>query len=239
MKIRYLTLLTTLVFLGLCVSAPAFAGKVKNCDPDEGDVHPSCDDVSSDGDVYTAELLSGAFKFSDQLKIVIPGNRELDLTGVEDAVMERPGDTDLQETWDDLFSTGCPELIMGGTGKVLSFVSSAPNWTWEKPGWRRLVLRNIHLMDAENDEWEIRVQLIGKEDDPNVPEFLPTTGYIDTTLIRGRVNGRALSGGSGGRKSCQNLSGTKDTSCQPGNDKMEGFCLKNGKWSKMRIEIIP
>ena len=58
MKIRFLTLLTTLAFLGLCVSVPAFAGKEKNCDPP--DPHPSCKD---DGAVlYTAELI-GDFNF--------------------------------------------------------------------------------------------------------------------------------------------------------------------------------
>jgi hypothetical protein len=252
--------------------------------------------------VYTAELTAGAFIFDgDRDRYVIPTKRDLDLTGLEDAVMSRPdygcngwvpdedypttkpllnGDPGFfpidgpgpwantgwescayflsasagvwipdssavdQATWDDLFSTGCPQLLPKD-GIVNSFVSSEPNWTWESPGWRRLVLRNIQLWDADNVEWEIRVQLIGEANDPDVPDFLPTEpdheGSISTTLIRGRVNGRTVSGGGGGRKSCQGTeSVTYDKSCQPGigpNDKMEGFCLKYENWSVMKIAI--
>jgi hypothetical protein len=250
----------------------------------------SCDVVSSDDDMYTAELLPGAFIFEPydgregaRDRITIPNSRENYLIGQEDAEMKRPaavwksclyykpdggdwipsddpgcngwqlGDPypttqpgvddlidgpgpwaypgDDQETWDDLFSTGCPQLAPE-IGYVPSFVSTLDNWTWEKFGWRRLVLRDIHLKDISGVEWEIRVQLIGKAGDSNldVEKFLPTaqTGPIKTKLIRGRVNGRTVSGGSGGRKSCGDDNDTKDTFCQniSGSDKMEGFCLK-------------
>ena len=156
--------------------------------------------------------------------------------------MSRPATAGDQATWDDLFSTGCPQLVPLG-GDVQRIVSSAGNWTWEKHGKRRLVLRNIHLWDIDEVEWEIRVQLIGNQDDPDVPPFLPTpeTGPIETTLIWGKVNGRTVSGGPGGRKSCQTDSDTKDKSCLGLGieDRMEGFCLKNENWSVMEIAILP
>ena len=196
--------------------------------------------------LYTAELLSGAFIFDSvngsKERIVSPGDsRNIYLVGEEDAQMSRPANSDPgQATWDDLFDTGCPQLVPEG-GHVSGFVSSRDNWTWEKYGNRRFVLRNIHLWDIYGDEWEIRVQLIGKAADPNVPDFLPTTDSIETTLIRGRVDGRTVSGGPGGRKSCQTDDDTKEKSCEnkTGTDRMEGFCLKDDIWSVMKITILP
>ena len=57
---RYLMLLTTLAFLGLSISVPAFAGKVKNCDPNAGDVHPSCGDDGGLGSAIPMKCLLGA-----------------------------------------------------------------------------------------------------------------------------------------------------------------------------------
>jgi hypothetical protein len=196
--------------------------------------------------LYTAELLSGAFIFDsvngNQDRIVSPGgSRDSLLEGEEDAQMSRPGDGDPgQATWDDVFATGCPQLVPAG-GQVSGFVSSRDNWTWAKHDDRRLVLRNIHLWDIYGDEWEIRVQLLGKVDDPDVPDFLPTTGSVETTLISGRVDGRTVSGGPGGRKSCRTDENTKDKSCEnkSSNELMEGFCLKNDIWSVMKISILP
>ena len=245
MKIRFLTLLTTLAFLGLCVSVPAFAGKIKNCDPP--DPHPSCKDdgVST---MYTAELVDGAFIFNlnDEVtrdRIVIPNSRETDLIGSEVAQMSRPTNSVDQATWDDLFSTGCPQLEMGGDGWVPSFLSTDPNWTWEKFGARRLVLRNIHLVDIDDVEWEIRVQLIGKSGDLSVDPFLPTEAVPvpRTRLIRGRLEGRTVSAAPGERKSCKTDSGTKDKLCEglSDSDKMEGFCLNNGASVYMEIANLP
>ena len=220
-------------------------GEPIDCD-DNNEFVPDPDDCPGGtvSTLYTAELLSGAFKFdlvNGYLdRIVSPGDsRNIYLVGEEDAQMSRPANNDPgQATWDDLFSTGCPQLVPLG-GDVPRFVSSAYNWTWEKHGDRRLVLRNIHLWDTAGDEWEIRVQLIGKDDDPDVPDFLPTTGPVETTLIRGMVHGRTVSGGPGGRKSCLTNDATKDKSCEnkSGTDRMEGFCLKSE--SKMKITILP
>jgi hypothetical protein len=67
MSTRFLTILSTLVFLGLCVSGPAFAGKDKGCDT--GSAHPSCGDGNTDEvPVYTA-LLTGNFAFLGDLTI--------------------------------------------------------------------------------------------------------------------------------------------------------------------------
>jgi hypothetical protein len=46
---RFLIILTTLAFLGLCVSVPAFAGKEKDCDPPNP--HPSCGNDGGDDKV--------------------------------------------------------------------------------------------------------------------------------------------------------------------------------------------
>jgi len=269
----------------------------------------SCPVVSSEGDMYTAELTNGAFRFkSPQVHKVIPyDSRNLDLVSAAieggDARMSRPyngcndwqlgdpilerigpnwehivGDSTVhegwedctyvwstgawipdscandpvcaadQETWDHLFSTGCPKLVQTPLGIdpwiVDEFVSSAYNWSWEKPGGRRLVLRNIHVEDYYGFNWEIRVQLIGEANDPEVPEFLPTTGSIKTTLIKGRLEGRTLDHLPGDRKSCAQK-GDINTLCEADNSspsgKIEGFCLLD--WennpSEMEIEILP
>jgi len=66
MKARFLALLTTLAFLGLSISVPAFAGKDKGCGTTNP--HPSCGDGgggnTDEVPVYRAQLLKdGYFDF--------------------------------------------------------------------------------------------------------------------------------------------------------------------------------
>jgi len=220
---------------------------------DNDDTAPNlCDSDPIDGAIYTAKLTKGVFIFDspDVPKVIPYDSGNLDLVSADDdqnAQMFRPSDTDGIATWDHLFSTGCPELVqtppLDDPWIVDSFVSSAYNWSWEKPGGRRLVLRNIHVEDFYGVEWEIRVQLIGKANDPDVPEFLPTTGSIKTTLIKGRLEGRTLSHAPGQRRSCAEKGDIIDTSCEDlgPSGKMEGFCLLNWEiyGSEMEIAILP
>ena len=88
MKIRYLTLLTTLVFFGFSVSA--FAGKV--CQ--DGDTRPKCngggggDDHGDPPAKYCAQLISGGFDFG--LETVTRNNRGNAYTSPHGLIMDRP-----------------------------------------------------------------------------------------------------------------------------------------------------
>ena len=88
MKIRYLTLLTTLVFLGCSVSA--FAGK----DCPDGDTSPKCnrggggDDHGDPPAKYCAQLISGGFDFG--IETVTRNNRGNAYNSPHGLIMVRP-----------------------------------------------------------------------------------------------------------------------------------------------------
>ena len=109
-----------------------------------------------------------------------------------------------QETWDSMFAIGCPEL---GTEdplhgfKIEKILSS--DWGVGEPGNYRIILRDIRLT-ANGVAWDVTMQLIGP---PNYTPYdggwLPDeTGPHDFYLERGRMWGREIRGGSGGRMSC-------------------------------------
>jgi hypothetical protein len=120
MKIRYLTLLTTLVFLGFTVSA--FAGKPvcpgdPRCKPDDG----GGDETTAE---YTAELISGGFVFATAT------GKLLGLTANRKG-RSLPGGFRLEmvpETafaWDYIFLKDCSALLPSG---VAGFGVLAGNW---------------------------------------------------------------------------------------------------------------
>ena len=207
MNIRFLTLLTTLAFLGLCVSVPTFAGKEKNCDPP--DPHPSCEDST----LYTAELTAGAFRFAE-----VDGNItiiDIDVTPIsdqntalvsvydDDVEMWRPTNFNEQATWDRMFAIGCPELVPVN-GTIDKILSKADDWDFHEPGNIRLILRDIRLIAVGDVAWDVTMQLIGPANySPNGGIFLPPDGVTHVfELEQGRIWGREVRGGPGGRKSC-------------------------------------
>jgi hypothetical protein len=106
MNTRLLTLLTTLAFLGLSVSVTAFAGKVKNCNPDAGDVHPSCNEPPP-GVVYTVKLTGGPFAFGPV--DVSLGSKGNELNGGFLTII--PGGTGT--AWDEVFTKCAREMDLG------------------------------------------------------------------------------------------------------------------------------
>ena len=195
MKIRFLTLLTTLAFLGLCVSVPAFAGKEKNCDPP--DPHPSCKD---DGAVlYTAELI-GDFNF--HILGQAPGavnvtltSKELGLIGNNTLDMNR-SDGDSPGSWNKVFNT-CTELWPPNW--VSSFIVGADDWEIGEPGAVKVAFHDI-LVDpvGEYPGGEVTVHLWSAERYPFLPPD-PTPPnwddeWIDHELIKYTIWGRSTQG---------------------------------------------
>jgi hypothetical protein len=153
MNTRFLTVLTTLAFLGFSVSA--FAGKVVKCQ-----TWPNCD---GEPITYTAEL-TGAFEFNT---VDVTEVAEGDLRSGEDLLMSRPGDyPDLTWlTWNQVFNA-CEALLE--TNSVTSISVASADWSIEKAGGVRVVFRDIRLPlkdTTENEDVLVRVQLIGNEYD--------------------------------------------------------------------------
>jgi len=219
-----------------CDGVPFDPNDSDPCDPDpEAD---ACDVVSSDGDMYTAKLLSGAFIFVDgggvpiidPIEVISGGSGDIGLVPLEDDVeMWRPtgpddqATRDLQATWDRMFYIGCPELgtSIGVEGfKIMKIKSTYNDWSFEEPGNIRLILRDIRLK-AGGVDWDVTVQLIGKPNNDPYPDshWLPADGSAHVfKLTRGTMFGREVSGGPGGRESChQGDSGTEE--------RMVGFFL--------------
>ena len=185
-------------------------GGTIDCDDAVSDPANDCESGDTPSTVYTAELTAGAFIFIDAITEqpisidVSPNSRNNALTSVHDAEMRRPATSgDARDTWDRMFEVGCP-LLVTASGDIDQIVSGADDWSFENAGDRRLILRDIPLTDLNGVAWDVTVQLIGKENDPNVDDFLPTDGEMSTfTLIRGAMWGQTVSGGPGGRTSCQ------------------------------------
>ena len=180
------------------------------CNPDG--FADACDDPVSGTTptLYTAQLTGGAFRFVTDLGNPIPvttaGNQGLGLESVFDVEMRRPSDEYLQvlqDTWDNMFTTGCPNLVPMGD-YVDKILSSSDNWTIEEPGNIRVILRDIRLKAVDNVDWDVTVQLIGSENYDPYLDWLPAVGEGSHTftLTRGRMWGREVRGGQGGRMSC-------------------------------------
>ena len=197
-----------------------------DCDDNDQDFSNDCENDVTPSTEYTAKLTSGAFIFVGGAISVTPGsNKGIGLEPVYvagDAEMQRPIDPVKQATWDSMFTIGCPNLepiAEDDTGKhyVDTILSSSDDWTIEEPGNIRVILRDIELTDSRSVKWDVTVQLIGPENYDPYPEtdWLPTVGDSPHTfeLTRGRMWGREVRGGQGGRMSC--YSGGSDVGIFP------------------------
>jgi hypothetical protein len=177
MRNRYMVLLTTLAFLGLAISPPTFAGKLKNCDPPTP--HPSCGDGPVETIVkYTAELTAGAFVFN-----TTGGAHVVDVTTDPKANVLRSGDdlymvrqsssSGLEYTWNSVFN---PCAVLLTEDSVDDFFVGEDYWSIQKAGGVRVIFYDIMLIDLLGDA-EVTVQLIGNEFDFIEP-FVPVPGPI-------------------------------------------------------------
>jgi hypothetical protein len=212
MRNRYMVLLTTLAFLGLAISSPAFAGKLKNCDPPNP--HPSCGDDPVETIVeYTAELTAGAFVFN-----TTEGARVVDVTTDPKANVLRSGDdlnmvrpsssSGLEYTWNSVFN---PCAVLLTEDSVDGFFVGEDDWSIQKAGGVRVIFYDIMLSDVLGDA-EVTVQLIGNEFD-FIDPFVPVPGLIvapattstasvEYTLYEAAIWGSSLKG-IHPKKSCQ------------------------------------
>jgi hypothetical protein len=164
MNTRFLTILTTLAFLGFSISA--FAGKVVKCP-----TWPECEGVTI---TYTAQLF-GEFVFNtssgDDDIVDVTEVAEGDLRSGESLLMFRPGGDG--NTWDQVFDA-CAALLEPGSVTSISVASA--DWSIEKAGGVRVVFRDIRLkLKGTTEDVLVRVQLIGDEHD-FFESYLPAPG---------------------------------------------------------------
>lgn len=134
MNTRFLTILSLLAFLGLSIAVPAFAGKDKNCDPNIGDVHPSCgggdggDDHGDPPAQYCAELISGGFNFGTET--VTRNNRGNEYNSPDGLHMLR-SDSYSQAAWDAVFAT-C--LVLSSRDGDITELTVSDKWAISNSG---------------------------------------------------------------------------------------------------------
>lgn len=220
MKTRYMTILTTLAFLGLSFSALA-AKPVRG--GGEGPI------------VYTAELKGaffggsftvGAFEFntlagSKSVVVVTPNKRKSSLHSNESLDMVRPGlDLDAEppietcvdipeedgetydacQTWNHVFNT-CPLLLVANS--VQGFTVGADDWSIQMPGGGYVQFNDMLMQDAE-----VTVALYGDKEvntDPFLPEPGPDSGDTETSVFildRFATWGKSLPGTDGSIMGC-------------------------------------
>jgi hypothetical protein len=201
MNTRFLTLLTTLAFLGFSVTVAAHP-----CDRAPG--HKHCDSDPGGGGssvVYTAELIHGAFKFNvlgsepaEPVSVDVTLVRDIGLlSNVRlDMILEL---AENGATWDQVFNT-CQELLVKDS--VDGFTVFADNWSIEQPGGVRVIFRDIVLPDAV-----VTVQLIGDQYDLFLPEDPQVIGSGNATSIVHKLGNAAIYGrspqGVHPKKGCQ------------------------------------
>jgi hypothetical protein len=200
MNARFLTLLTTLAFLGFSVTVAAHP-----CDRAPG--HKHCDSDPGGGGssvVYTAELTQGVFTFNIHESTAEPDI--VDVTLVRDIgllsnvrldmILELAED---EATWNQVFNT-CQELLLHVS--VVGFTVFADNWSIEQPGGVRVIFRDIVLPEAV-----VTVQLIGDEYDLFLPPDPVGTGSEYETSIEHVLGNAAIYGrspqGVHPKKGCQ------------------------------------
>lgn len=165
MKTRYLTMLTTLAFLGFSVSVTAH-----DCERHKDQTHKHCGGGGGGEGaiVYTAEL-TGAFVFD---VVVTPNSKENQLRSEENLEMVLPADAGLADTWDQVFNT-CGELL--DPDSVENFFVGEDNWSIDKTGVEVngvvVIFHDIRLQDAE-----VTVQLMSDDFDFIAEPFLPEPG---------------------------------------------------------------
>ena len=157
----------------------------RDCDDDHRDPTNTCGGGTSV--TYTAEL-TGAFVFADNGGVMnMSSNSGGDQLVSTDPLMRmwRPPVSDLlpQETWDNAFQEGCPEL---GVPFVAGFASSFDSWSIHGPGDAARISLTTLIPDVDGEVWEIWLQLIGEEQ-PGVPFLPPVDGDLSVSHPLGTV----------------------------------------------------
>jgi len=153
MKIRYLTLLTTLAFL--CFSGSAIAHP---CEREPGHMHCDTDPGGGPEPEYTAELTRGDFVFGGNSGILenltvdrkgtsLPGNQLLEMDPMVDASLDE---------WDKIFQD-CSLLVTGE--QITGFDVQASNWSINYTKSRRssgnvyIAMRNLRIYPPPSDDY--------------------------------------------------------------------------------------
>ena len=146
---------------------------------------------------FTAELTFGAFEFGPV--VVTPNSRENELRSEVPFTFTWDRLNDGASPWDQVFN----DCMLLGDNSVDDFFVGRDDWTIEKAGGVRIILRDIRLIDIDGDHAEVTVQLIGEESDFDDDPFLPSSGVRVFLLTQGRISGRSVSGEPGPRGRCQ------------------------------------
>jgi hypothetical protein len=185
MNIRFLTLLTTLAFLGLSISVPAFAGKTKDCGLT--DPHPSCktDDELPPGDLYTITLNGGPFKFVKEGVAV--GSKGDNLTGGPLTITYHN-----ETSWDTVFMN-CAGSMTHDSIKH-EYVVAPKDWSVKTNSDSdiHITINGIFAVGLDADGNEVQKEIdIHLDGDPG-GDFLPTgsdnsiTYDLDQNIIWGK-----------------------------------------------------
>jgi len=173
MKSRYMTILITLAFLGLSISAlaakPVCPGDPR-CKPDDGGGDPV---------VYTVALTAGVFEF-DAVEAALNSKDHLNSVNAQPLVMYRPGDPREQALWDAVIGN-CAGSLAGDPTITEMFVNfdawgvgkNSDNNIW-------IDLSGIQLPPHPADaEKQIQIQLRG------VPgtRYLPLEGEEEVFVL--------------------------------------------------------
>jgi hypothetical protein len=189
MKIRYLTLLTTLVFLGFTVSAIAKGKPTK----------PPVDSTV----VYTVELTTGVFTF-DAHEVTLNSRGYLKSFDTFPLEFKRPGvgfSNEQRDAWDDVIDNCAGPLVGTFTDEDVMLVNF-DEWAVGRNGddgnlW--INFKNIRLPSSLVPEKEIQIQL-QLRDDPATQTFLPAIGSeLAFDLNWYVVWGKPLSGSDKGK----------------------------------------
>jgi hypothetical protein len=176
MKTRYMTILTTLVFLGLTVSA--LAGK-----PDKCPTWPDCGGDDGGGETsatHTAALVSGGFIF-DSVDVTL-NKKGNSFSTVKELEMDRSDEFGNQAAWDTVFSS-CS--LFDSTLGIVGSVHVSANWSIDNSGGNQAGTEGSNIRISFRDvvpggfsEADVDFSLIG-----TLPSLVPVNENDDPIFI--------------------------------------------------------